>query len=431
MGTNQIFYVCMCLLLITCSGIAVAAAPASQDYEKILHINLGYDNGAYHVLSQGVTYGKPPNLAILSGPLRGVITDGNGVELKVFLLSVPGTATGDVILRAPENGLAPYTEHQTSGELDLVLPVLPDMKQVSLYDTRTGNLLVSTDVDPAVSAFCLDYPRDPGCLARETTPTSGNSVPDLWQLLAGVFLASVLGAVSVLYLMKRARKTAPAPAPKACVLIVDDSPDIVTMVSFVLTRDGYSCLTASGGRECLDILSVQKPDVILLDVMMAPLDGWLTLEEIKKNPDTKTIPVLMLTANKLTAQEARQYHICIEDYIQKPFRDDELATAIELILARKKAFRESLSLAKKAGVDRDMVCEFATLTHRISADKKILNVLQVPSAVPVAVDMDVLDSMSVADYIRVKNRENEKRAELLRREINSIFRSKGLPEFGW
>jgi CheY-like chemotaxis protein len=244
-------------------------------------------------------------------------------------------------------------------------------------------------------------------------------------MLAAVFLASVLGAASVLYLMKRAGKTAPAPAPKPSVLIVDDSPDIIAMVSYALTRDGYSCLTASGGRECLDILSVQKPDVILLDVMMEPLDGWSTLEQIKKNPDTKKIPVLMLTGNRLAPQEARKYHICIEDYIRKPFREEELSAAIKEILARNKVFRDSLAVAEKAGVDREKFCRLAALSKRVSVDKKIIGILQkTDDDLLMPGNSDPETRLVISEMIQ-NTRSKEMQMAELKNEIQQAFTRKG------
>ena len=95
---------------------------------------------------------------------------------------------------------------------------------------------------------------------------------------------------------------------------------------------------------------------------MEPLDGWSTLKQIKKNPDTRKIPVLMLTCNRLTAHDAQQYHICIEDYVRKPFRQDELFAAIDQILARKKVILDSLAVAEKAGINKEKFCRLATLT---------------------------------------------------------------------
>ena len=99
------------------------------------------------------------------------------------------------------------------------------------------------------------------------------------------------------------------------ILVVDDSPFIVDVFVTMLERGGYRSVAAYGGEECLDILKTVTPDLILLDIMMEPMDGWETLEKIKENPSTKEIPVLMLTAKQLTPTEAEEYGIFIEDYV--------------------------------------------------------------------------------------------------------------------
>ncbi len=101
------------------------------------------------------------------------------------------------------------------------------------------------------------------------------------------------------------------------ILVVDDSPFIVDVFVTMLERGGYRTVAAYGGEECLEILKTVTPDLILLDIMMEPVDGWETLEKIKENPQTKDIPVLMLTAKQLTPGEAQEYGIYIEDYVFK------------------------------------------------------------------------------------------------------------------
>ncbi|HQN92020.1 MAG TPA: response regulator, partial [Methanoculleus sp.] len=84
------------------------------------------------------------------------------------------------------------------------------------------------------------------------------------------------------------------------ILIVDDSPMIVDVFATMLQRGGYKPITSLSGEECLEVLKTTPPDLILLDIMMEPMDGWETLEKIKANPATRNIPVLMLTAKPLT-----------------------------------------------------------------------------------------------------------------------------------
>ena len=74
------------------------------------------------------------------------------------------------------------------------------------------------------------------------------------------------------------------------ILVVDDSPFIVEGLATILSRKGYTPVSSLGGDECLKILRTIIPDLILLDIMMEPMDGWETLEKIRENPVTKRDP---------------------------------------------------------------------------------------------------------------------------------------------
>jgi DNA-binding response OmpR family regulator len=310
----------------------------------------------------------------------------------------------------------------------LTIPYQQDMQQFTLSDPQSGSILVTADLTSAITTFCGDYPDDPDCLAR--TARSPITDAGVYFILVAILTGSVIMA-AFLGLSVGLRRTKSQAPEKDTILIVDDSPDIVEMIHLLLKNKGYSTLMAGGGNECLEIIRTKVPDLILLDVMMEPMDGWETLEQIKKNPETKNIPVLMITGKKLTAAEAKQYNVCIDDYIMKPFEAAELYAAVEFFLARKKKLRETLQMATRAGVPKEKVCELARLTRHISVNKKIVDILQDSHAVPQQVDLESLDKMSVVDYITHTTQDKEKRAEQLRSEINSSFRSRGLPEFTW
>ncbi|MGA7628205.1 response regulator [Methanoregula sp.] len=436
--------VCICLMILISLAVLAVAAPTAPDYEKILQIHLNYKNDEYKVISQTVTYGRPPNLAILFGPIKGNITDKKGSQLASFYLTDPGIAVGEIVANGSTGSLIPYSERQLSGTLTLNLPVFTDMQIFSLYDTRSGTLLVSSDVSSAFSTFCLGYPKDPDCLNRGTVASQTSTLPDNLLIIVGVFAGVIIAAEGILYLTKRAKMSGPEPVAKQAgivvddllvtkqtVLIVDDSLDIIDVVSSALIKNGYQCITATGGKECLDILMVQKPDVILLDVMMEPLDGWSTLRQIKKNLATKSIPVLMLTANNLTAHDAQKYHICIEDYIQKPFHEEALFAAIEQILARKNAIRASLAMAEKAGVDREKFCKLASLSTRVLVDKKIINILQKPEdGMFMACTVERETKEVISEMIR-NLRVREIQMEELKNEITRTFTRNGFVPPSW
>ena len=120
------------------------------------------------------------------------------------------------------------------------------------------------------------------------------------------------------------------------IMIVDDSPYIVDGLVALLKRRGYQPVPAHGGDECLFLLQTTKPDLLLLDIMMEPMDGWETLEFVKKNPVTKDIPVLMFSAKKITPSEAEEHSMSIDDFVSKPVNPMQLLESIEQVFERRK-----------------------------------------------------------------------------------------------
>lgn len=160
------------------------------------------------------------------------------------------------------------------------------------------------------------------------------------------------------------------------VMVVDDSPFIVDVFVTMLERGGYQSVAAYGGEEALEILSTVTPDLILLDIMMEPMDGWETLENIKINPKTRDIPVLMMTAKQLTPDEAEGYGSYIEDYILKPITHRELYEAIERVLKRRDMIRDDVERAKAVGLDQRLVDEYARLAKGVDVNNRLLRILE-------------------------------------------------------
>jgi two-component system OmpR family response regulator len=160
------------------------------------------------------------------------------------------------------------------------------------------------------------------------------------------------------------------------IMVVDDSPFIVDVFVTMLERGGYRTVAAYGGEECLEILKTVTPDLILLDIMMEPMDGWETLERIKENPTTKEIPVLMLTAKQLTPSEAQEYGIYIEDYVLKPITHRELYDAIEHVLNRRQAIKSDVDVARQSGFDAQVISEYARLSKSIDVNRRLLKILE-------------------------------------------------------
>jgi len=160
------------------------------------------------------------------------------------------------------------------------------------------------------------------------------------------------------------------------IMVVDDSSFIVDVFVTMLERGGYRTIATYGGQECLDLLKTEKPDLILLDIMMEPMDGRETLERIKTNPKTRDIPVMMLTAKQLTPDEAQEYGIYIEDYVLKPITHRELYDVIEHILERRTRIRLDVETAKAAGFDQRIIDEYARLSKSIEVNNRLVNILE-------------------------------------------------------
>ncbi|MEN6609407.1 MAG: response regulator [Methanoregulaceae archaeon] len=160
------------------------------------------------------------------------------------------------------------------------------------------------------------------------------------------------------------------------ILVVDDSSFIVDGLVAILKKKGYITIAAHGGDECLEILKKEIPDIIILDIMMEPMDGWETLEKVKENPATCDIPILMFSAKKITPPEAEAHRINIDDYVAKPVNPKQLLVAIERVIARKNSLRALSEKARAAGIDTALIDEYLALRMSCDVDGNLLRVLR-------------------------------------------------------
>ena len=125
------------------------------------------------------------------------------------------------------------------------------------------------------------------------------------------------------------------------VMVVDDNPDIIFAVKKGLEslKQGYEVIGAGGGQECVQLLNSEKPDLILLDIMMPDMDGWDVVAKVRENNQIKEVPIIFLTA-KDDAVSKGMAKLGVEDYIVKPVNIQELDKRIKdtiTQLAQKKA----------------------------------------------------------------------------------------------
>lgn len=118
------------------------------------------------------------------------------------------------------------------------------------------------------------------------------------------------------------------------ILIVDDEPNIVTLISRYVQREGYDIVTASDGREAIDKCKKEDFDVIIMDVMMPDTDGFTACKKIK---EFKDIPVIMLSARGTEFDKLFGFEVGIDDYVTKPFSPMELMARIKVVISRKPA----------------------------------------------------------------------------------------------
>ena len=121
-------------------------------------------------------------------------------------------------------------------------------------------------------------------------------------------------------------------AKKAKILLIDDEADLVETIQWMLQSSGYDIVSATNGKEGLELATRERPDLIVLDIRMPVMDGHEMLKRLRGNPDMKDIPVIMCTMSDeiWDITEASQYKIC--DYITKPFNGLDLIEKISDVL---------------------------------------------------------------------------------------------------
>ncbi len=116
------------------------------------------------------------------------------------------------------------------------------------------------------------------------------------------------------------------------IVYIEDEQEMIDLVSLILSRKGYEIIGANGGREGLEIVKSELPDLILLDLMMPDLDGWDVYQQLKAEEDTSDIPVIVITAKAQSIDKVLGLHIAkVDDYISKPFSPQDLVKSIERV----------------------------------------------------------------------------------------------------
>ncbi len=115
-------------------------------------------------------------------------------------------------------------------------------------------------------------------------------------------------------------------------LLIDDDPNLILLVQDYLEFRGYAVITAENGREALDILKEEIPDMIICDVMMPEMDGYAFVKNVRENPRTEWIPVLFLSAKGQSQDRVKGLNTGADVYMVKPFEPEELVAQVESTL---------------------------------------------------------------------------------------------------
>ena len=135
---------------------------------------------------------------------------------------------------------------------------------------------------------------------------------------------------------------------KVTVLVVDDDPAIVEMIRLGFEADDMRVLSAGDGAEALEVLQRDRADVVILDIMMPRVDGWMALMDIRNNPATADVPVIMLTAKTQDLAKILAFKQGVQQYVTKPFNIQELSARVGSLAHGRRRYSNDLGSAGEA-----------------------------------------------------------------------------------
>ena len=139
--------------------------------------------------------------------------------------------------------------------------------------------------------------------------------------------------------------------PQEKILVVDDQPRLVRLVSEVLSAVGYQVVAATGGESAIELVALEQPDLVLLDILLPPgIDGYQTCKRIR---EFSNVPVIMLTAKAQENDMLRGFDVGADDYLTKPFSAKELVARVRAVLRRAQRSEESTPIRQCGRLEID------------------------------------------------------------------------------
>ena len=118
------------------------------------------------------------------------------------------------------------------------------------------------------------------------------------------------------------------------ILIVDDEPNVVVPIQFLMEQQGYRVMIAERGEDALDLIYHYKPDLILLDIMLPGIDGYEVCEIVRLNPNYRNVKIIFLTAKGREVEIAKGLALGADAYITKPYSNAELVAKVKELLEK-------------------------------------------------------------------------------------------------
>jgi two-component system sensor histidine kinase/response regulator len=207
---------------------------------------------------------------------------------------------------------------------------------------------------------------------------------------------------------------------KPVILAVDDSPANIDMVKGIFAQD-YIVQAAVSGKIALEIVGKKKPDLILLDIMMPEMDGFMVCRHLKSNPDTASIPIIFVTVITETEDIIKGFNLGAVDYVTKPFKPTELLarvrTHLELKNARKKIENQNKELIEAATLREDV-------DHIFHHDLK--NPLQVVISCPQLLLMNQNLTEKEIKYINIIRESGYRMLDMINRSLDMFKMERGV-----
>jgi DNA-binding response OmpR family regulator len=119
---------------------------------------------------------------------------------------------------------------------------------------------------------------------------------------------------------------------KIKVLVADDDKTVIDIIRYSLDSDQFEVLEAANGKEALGMVFARSPDILILDIMMSEMDGYMVCEELKEHDSTKNLPIIILSAKTSVDDKVKAMGLGIDDYMTKPFDPRELEARIKMRL---------------------------------------------------------------------------------------------------